>query len=243
MKFIQLLSLTLVMFGALHAMDTSNASQPEQEEILDLGRQLRHAARDGKREVVEQLLQQNVPVDATNVFGVPPLRFAIMEEQMDICKLLIAHNAAIDTRDSDGYTHLMWAAYWDLKDMCELLIAHKASVNARNNHGGSALIGLIANTPFYKDICHLLIDTTINPFKANQTKAVILMGIKKFRKTSSLNPIDKHVVQLIAVLINQPGMQEFQSLYAQIHYLEHIFKKQELAQEFRAYVDQQLKLK
>ncbi|TMW65628.1 hypothetical protein Poli38472_008270 [Pythium oligandrum] len=67
------------------------------------------AAREGRRDVVEALLDYGVQPDMPNLRGDTPLHFAAAIGSKEICELLIQRGCAVDVRNRDGLTPLVAA--------------------------------------------------------------------------------------------------------------------------------------
>ncbi len=216
-KFIQFLTLTAVLIGAsTHAMDT-----PEQ-----LGRLLGNAAEEGDLRLVQQLLHQGTPVDATNAFGSTPLMFAAHHGHTGVCQLLLNNEASADATNQYGGTSLIYAASNGRTDVCQLLLNHGASVDAKNSYGWTPLVH--AARCGQTNVCHLLIDTIVTQIKNNKAKAVVLLGLKKYYQISSIDPIDKNVIKLIAREVHASALWQQLSLFAQIDAADNYKRKQAL---------------
>ena len=146
-KLIQLLTLTALLISAsAHAMENHE----------ELGEQLRRAADTGNLALVQQLLQQGAPIDATYAFDRTPLMHAAMSGHTDTCQLLIERGASVDAKGVYGSTPLMSAAYWGHTDTCQLLLNNKASVDATDDTSATPLV--IAAYRGHTDICQLLLN-------------------------------------------------------------------------------------
>lgn len=68
------------------------------------------AAREGRLEIAEQLLDKGAQVDARDRLGHTPLHHAVIKRHADIATLLIKRRANVNAKDNGAMTPLMWAA-------------------------------------------------------------------------------------------------------------------------------------
>jgi len=95
---------------------------------------LHHAARNGRKDIVELLLANKAEVDARDRYGNTPLSDAATADgNGGVAELLLAHGAQVDARNVCGATALHAAAWFGAVDVAEVLVAHGADVNARTN--------------------------------------------------------------------------------------------------------------
>src|SRR5437867_3525009 len=85
------------------------------------------AARSGKKELVEFLLEKGASED---IFAA-----AIVGHTDQVAALLKEDPKLINARDGDGKTALHWAALYGQKKVMELLLAEKADVNSVDEDG------------------------------------------------------------------------------------------------------------
>ncbi len=106
---------------------------------------LRSAARDGNKEVVQLLLAKGVAVDAKNNSGMTALILACgAGHTKEIAELLLAGGADVNAKLNDasrapGLTALMNASREGNKEVVQLLLAKGADVNAKMTDGRNAL--------------------------------------------------------------------------------------------------------
>jgi ankyrin repeat protein len=153
---------------------------------------------------------------------------------------LLATGIFVDARDNCGWTPLMWAAWRGHTDMCELLIEHNARINAASRND-TPLVVAAGNG--YNEVCLLLVNVMTKQIKQHQTIAIVLLGMKKFRKAACMRQIDRQVIQLIARQVfdaeaKKLFAKEKQNLFAQIDRIRH----GELKQQILDYAHQQLKI-
>lgn len=97
------------------------------------------AAKAGKSEEIERLLNAHADVSAQDAEGNTPLYWAAGAGNRKAVELLIAHHANVNARTRSGYTPLHMAAYWKRKEIAQLLLEHGAEINARTPGGFTPL--------------------------------------------------------------------------------------------------------
>jgi hypothetical protein len=280
-KLIKFLCLNALLIGSTSiAMDCGNnlscdlsrrSSQERQLEASakEKGRSLRYAAETGKLKRVQELLAEQVPVDAQDGTGWTALMNGAFKGHIEICQLLIDAKAQINAKSLFGTPALVCAAERGHKQVCQLLLNANAEINVKDYKGWTALIVAAANG--HKEICQLLIDMNVPIDTKNEYERTALMeaarfshkeachllidatldqsivpgalvaflGIKKFCRSPFFAPVDKH-------LINQMARQAYNSapktkdLFAQIEKCDCIKIKNLLLRE---YAQQQLENK
>ena len=99
-------------------------------------------AGEGRKEVVEILINAGANVNAKNDTGMSPLHNAVTKE---VVELLIAEGANVNAKNKHGGTPLHEAAASGHKEIVELLIAEGADVGAKANDGKTPLDWAIFN--------------------------------------------------------------------------------------------------
>jgi len=113
------------------------------------GTGLHEAARSGRAEIAELLLENGSRVDIADREGKTPLQVAVTwGGHEDVLKVLLAHGADVDARDKDGKTALWAAAAGGYTNIVNLLLANGADVNARDRYGNCALSGAVQNNRY-----------------------------------------------------------------------------------------------
>ena len=97
------------------------------------------AARNGRTETAEQLIEGGADVNARTVNKQTPLHMAAYGGHADIVSLLIANGAEVNTTDEENTTPLHASAVNGYKDVVKILIANGANVNARDVDGQTPL--------------------------------------------------------------------------------------------------------
>lgn len=96
-------------------------------------------SKDGKKEIVEMLLENNAEMDAKNNRGFTALMMAASWGKEEIAELLIEKNADLEARDNEGNTAFMIAVFYGWETVVKLLAEKSADVNAENNEGWNGL--------------------------------------------------------------------------------------------------------
>ncbi len=144
--------------GDLERVKAYLSQDPKQIDLVDAkGRTvLARAARSGKKELVEFLLEKGAAEDIfaaaivghTNQVaallkedpklinarangGKTALHWAALYGQKKVMELLLAEKAEVNLLDGDGFTPLHWATTFNKRDAVELLLANKADMNIK----------------------------------------------------------------------------------------------------------------
>ena len=113
------------------------------------GTALHEAARNGRADIVELLLENGSDVKATELEGDTPLHTAVKwGGHEDVVKVLIAHKADVNARDNDGKTPLWNASASGYTNIILLLLTNGADINARDKDGNCALSGAVENNRY-----------------------------------------------------------------------------------------------
>lgn len=126
------------------------------------GTALHEAARSGRADIVELLLENGSDIEATELEGDTPLHTAVKwGGHEDVVKVLIAHKANVNAGDKDGKTPLWDATAQGYSNIVLLLLTNGADINARDKYGNCALSGAVENNRY--DIVPLLLSHGANP--------------------------------------------------------------------------------
>ncbi|KAE9067069.1 hypothetical protein PF010_g27611, partial [Phytophthora fragariae] len=99
------------------------------------------AAKNGRIEVVRELIENGADVNAQDDKGTTALMAAAEYDQLEMVKFLIEHGASLTTTDDDGDTALMIAAVKGPIKVCRYLAEQPGTdVNATNKLGCTALM-------------------------------------------------------------------------------------------------------
>lgn len=234
--------ITLVLGGALQAMDTS-----------ELNEQFLQAAVKGNIDQVAQLLEKGADVNAKNRYGETALTGAAAHGKYDTCQLLITHGASVNEKSRDGRTALINAATGGFKEICALLIKSGADVNAQDRRQKTALgqaAGLlhIFNSSDYKETCKLLIDAMLkSPMNPAQLKPIHLTTRQKseiyaLARSLKNTPIKglHHDTRRLIIEDVRDAFKRRNFIEAQIMFAEDPFKK-ELLNYLNSRIEQQIK--
>eukprot|EP00899_Mesostigma_viride_P007926 jgi/Mesvir1/17134/Mv07564-RA.1 len=96
---------------------------------------LHKASREGRLDIVRQLVASGASVNATDWYGSSPLHEASRNGRLDVVQQLIASGADMKAKDNDGWTPLHYTSRDGHLDVVRHLIASGADVNAKNNMG------------------------------------------------------------------------------------------------------------
>src|SRR6266536_4047237 len=153
--------------GDLERVKAYLSQDPKQIDLVDAkGRTvLARAARSGKKELVEFLLEKGASEDifaaaivgqtdkvaaflkqdpklinARDSGGKTALHWAALYGQEKVMELLLAEKADVNSLDEDGFTPLHWAATFNQSDAAKVLLANKADTNLKvPKYGWTAL--------------------------------------------------------------------------------------------------------
>mgnify|MGYP000057626972 CR=1 FL=1 len=127
---------TLAAFLEHHGFPAENLSAP-----LADGRftPLMRAAKEGRLEIVEELLHLGVDIAVTNVDGCNALWLACYNGDHAIIESLIAAGIDIDRQNGNGATCLMYVASNSKPDLVKLLLEKGANPGLKNFDDFSAL--------------------------------------------------------------------------------------------------------
>jgi ankyrin repeat protein len=92
------------------------------------------AARDGKEEIVQLLLDHNADCNISGVKdGDTPLIIAANEGHSKVVEKLLAAGAKVNGPNVGGWTPLIYAAYYDHQQVVNLLLGRGADINQTSN--------------------------------------------------------------------------------------------------------------
>jgi uncharacterized protein len=97
------------------------------------------AARAGRWDITQALLDAHFPIDATTRQGYTALILAAYDEQPDTLRRLLAAGANPCLADRNGNTALMGALYKGETDIARMLMNTSCDINQVNNAGETAL--------------------------------------------------------------------------------------------------------
>lgn len=106
---------------------------------------LQRAARNGRVDVVQFLLDHNVTVDALNANGCTALHWAVAYGHAAVVKLLLEHGATTKGINKYGRSALYYAAKGGDPTVVSILMDRESDVNATDKYGRTALHVAIEN--------------------------------------------------------------------------------------------------
>jgi 7,8-dihydropterin-6-yl-methyl-4-(beta-D-ribofuranosyl)aminobenzene 5'-phosphate synthase len=126
-------------------LELVKSSLEKNQELLDAkdneGNTLLHVACiNGKQNVVEFLISQNVDVNEKNNMGNPTLHFAALGGSADIVEILLENGSEINARDNRGFSAIRFAVFRGFKDIVSLLADKGADVHEQNMEWGGSLL-------------------------------------------------------------------------------------------------------
>ena len=101
------------------------------------------AAADGDIDLMRELLNKGVAVNAKGPEGWTALMIGASKGSTVMVKLLLDSGADVNEKNSKGQTPLIFAAHWGHQEIASLLVDRGADVNAQMNDGWTALIDAI----------------------------------------------------------------------------------------------------
>ena len=104
------------------------------------------AVKEGKEEIVKNLVERGCNVNAKGIDGKTSLMFAIDMGHESIVKYLLGHHCDVDAQTiGDGFSALLLACLKDYENIAEMLINFGANVNATNVDGDTPLMFAVNN--------------------------------------------------------------------------------------------------
>lgn len=117
--------------GSTNAMVNVSAAAALSQNLVDLGKQLLDACKNGDEEEVKSLMNSGAPF-TTDWLGASPLHFAAANGHFNVIDVLLRAGVSRDTRTKVDRTPLHVAAQEGHHDICSLLIDHGADVDAKD---------------------------------------------------------------------------------------------------------------
>ena len=102
--------------------------------LVELGKKLLSAAKDGDTEEVRLLMSRGAPF-TTDWLGTSPLHLTAKYDRLETSEVLLRAGCSRDARTKVEKTPLHVAAQEGHPDLCELLLMHGADVDARDMVG------------------------------------------------------------------------------------------------------------
>ena len=122
--------------GAQRSLQVFHCNSPHVEPVRNSNAPLHIAARDGHKELVKEILEQNVELmNEPGENGYLPIQFAAMGNQPAVIELLSNHCVAQDITDQNGYSLLHLAAKWNCAKAAKHLLRDGHHPDAKNKGG------------------------------------------------------------------------------------------------------------
>lgn len=112
-------------------VDGRFVSKPQAVSIVELGKKLLKAAREGDAVQVRELMSKGAPF-TTDWLGTSPLHFAALNNHLETCEILLRAGISRDSRTKVDRTPLHMAAYEGHIGVVEMLLNNGADVDARD---------------------------------------------------------------------------------------------------------------
>lgn len=120
--------------------DEGSSSVQEKREGTTMVEQLISAAAEGDTEVVLEILEGGVDINATDHQGVTAVMAATQKNNIDTVKALIEQDADINIRNNNMDNVLLYAGAEGLLEIVKLAVQAGADTTITNRFGGTALI-------------------------------------------------------------------------------------------------------
>lgn len=98
------------------------------------------AAKEGKVEIVKDLIAKGICINARDEKKSTALMFAVANGQAEVVELIIEAGADVNAKNNDGFTALIIAVYFNQKDISKVLIKAGADVSVGDNNKVDALM-------------------------------------------------------------------------------------------------------
>ncbi|PON29559.1 hypothetical protein TGAM01_v201808 [Trichoderma gamsii] len=118
---------------------------------------LHYAAKHGRLEMVQLLLDRGADLNARDLHGSTPLYHSV---ELDVARLFLDRGADIETKHREEVTSLIKAAKLGNTEMIKLLLDRRANIEARDCHGQTPLNA--ATRRGQTDVIKLLLDRSAN---------------------------------------------------------------------------------
>ena len=120
---------TLAAFLAEHAFPSDNLSAPQADGRFT---PLMRAAKEGRLDIVDELLSLGVDISVTNADGCNALWLACYNGSHEIIERLLAAGIDIDLQNGNGATCLMYVSSNSKADLVQLLLDNGADTSLKN---------------------------------------------------------------------------------------------------------------
>jgi uncharacterized protein len=166
MSGIRSLSVTLVLLAALsatsqnHTASTNSSIQVRHPALNSAQRRMMSAIRDGRTDIVQQLLREGLNPDFEVLLGpdciTTPLIEAVADEQPDMIALMLAKGSDANRGSKRCGGPLGVAAWYGGAKIVDILLRQGAEVDARDGAGATPLLLAASNAPDIETIQLLL---------------------------------------------------------------------------------------
>jgi len=168
------------------------------QEFVLTGKDLRLAAMNGNREVVEQCLDAGINVDVADQHGNTSLILASDRGYVDIVDSLLDEGAKVNVAGHQhGITALMVASDKGHENIASLLLKYGAIIDEKNQHGPTTL--MVASYGGHASIVDLLLNYVAYEIDEDMLSNVLKHAISK--KNSDDNDTAKKMINTIGVLV------------------------------------------
>ncbi len=139
-------------------LESENSASANIETVQDLtSEDLRNAALNGRMDIVEQAIEQDVDLHETDQLGRTALMFASYNGHTEIVRFLVERGTEISRKNMDGRTSLMFAASGPFPETVEFLLEQGADPNVKDNVEGWTSL-MYAAAEGNRDVVQILID-------------------------------------------------------------------------------------
>uniref|UniRef100_A0A7N4PYP7 Ankyrin repeat and death domain containing 1B n=1 Tax=Sarcophilus harrisii TaxID=9305 RepID=A0A7N4PYP7_SARHA len=112
---------------------------PKEESLLPNERSFHHAAKRNNLDIMEQLIEEKVNINAMNNMKRTALHFAVGGNHLSAVDFLLKHKARVDIADKHGLTVLHLAAWSGSLEIMLMLVKAGADQKAKNQDGMTIL--------------------------------------------------------------------------------------------------------
>lgn len=176
-----------VLFFALLAL-AGNAIAMQND---DLGKQLLEAARDGKPEIVMDLLDHGVLVDYAARDGWTPLMWAAWKGHTKVAELLLDRGASVHKVDKDGWTSLMHARKFE--DIVRMILDKGANINHASKNGNTILLYAVESVDLR--FVRFLLDKGADVYHMNKCEQTALLKAAECGNRECCEMIINHLIK------------------------------------------------
>ncbi|VDI75372.1 Hypothetical predicted protein [Mytilus galloprovincialis] len=164
-------SIPLIKWCIKHGVDVNEGNRDGVTPLI-------MAANNGKKEVVQLLLDNKANINKCKDNGESPLFFACPHNNIEVLKILLDNKADINKFRDDGVSPLIIACNENYPEIVKLLLENKADINKSADKSGSPLFLACQNN--HKEIVKLLLENNANINKcANNGESPLFVACKK----------------------------------------------------------------